>query len=203
MNQCRLRSDNRILIEKKSQIPINFRQVFATYWQKRTKMTLHEFEDISNRIRPKLLTVASRFSNATGGADEADDIAQETLMTLWQLSEKGYPVRDAEALAVKIAKNTCVAHYRKAKIRQQPMTGLDFEGGMAASAIVDDEESARMAESIIGSLTQAQQICLKMRNEDGLSLDEIAAVTGKPKASVKATISVARKQMLEQLKRML
>ena len=83
------------------------------------------------------------------------------------------------------------------------MTGLDFEGGMAASAIVDDEESARMAESIIGSLTQAQQICLKMRNEDGLSLDEIAAVTGKPKASVKTTISVARKQMLEQLKRML
>ena len=46
-------------------------------------------------------------------------------------------------------------------------------------------------------------MCLKMRNEDGLSLDEIAAVTGKPKASVKTTISVARKQMLEQLKRML
>ena len=90
-------------------------------------MTLHEFEDISNRIRPKLLTVASRFSSATGGADEADDIAQETLMTLWQLSEKGYPVRDAEALAVKIAKNTCVALYRKAKIRQQPMTGLDLK----------------------------------------------------------------------------
>ncbi|MBR5644544.1 MAG: RNA polymerase sigma factor [Salinivirgaceae bacterium] len=166
-------------------------------------MTLHEFEDISNKIRPKLLTVARNFNSATGGADDADDIAQETLVTLWQLSEKGYPIRDAEALAVKITKNTCVAHYRKARIRQQPMNGLDFEGGMAASAIVDDEDSARMAESIIGSLTQAQQMCLKMRNEDGLSLDEIAAVTGKPKASVKTTISVARKQMLEQLKRML
>lgn len=166
-------------------------------------MTLHEFEDISNKIRPKLLTVARNFNSATGGADDADDIAQETLVTLWQLSEKGYPIRDAEALAVKITKNTCVAHYRKARIRQQSMNGLDFEGGMAASAIVDDEDSARMAESIIGSLTQAQQMCLKMRNEDGLSLDEIAAVTGKPKASVKTTISVARKQMLEQLKRML
>ena len=62
---------------------------------------------------------------------------------------------------------------------------------------------AKIETQILGSLTPSQQMLLKMRNDDGLSLDEISAVTGKPKASVKTTISVARKQMLEQIKRML
>ena len=35
-----------------------------------------------------------------------------------------------------------------------------------------------------------------MRNNEGMTLDEIAEITGKPKTSIKSTISAARKQML-------
>ncbi len=171
--------------------------------RKHKKMTLQEFEQLSERIRQKMLMLAGRFNNATQLSVEAEDIVQESLVTLWRLSERGYPIRDAEALAVKIVKTTCVSHYRKRRIVAQSIAGVDFSGGMSASALTDDEDMAKIETQILGSLTPSQQMLLKMRNDDGLSLDEISAVTGKPKASVKTTISVARKQMLEQIKRIL
>ena len=61
-------------------------------------MTKQEFGHISTRIRGKLVALARRFSRAAGTSDDAEDIAQEALVTLWELSEKGYPVRDAEVL---------------------------------------------------------------------------------------------------------
>ena len=39
-----------------------------------------------------------------------------------------------------------------------------------------------------------------LRGEEGLSLDEIAAATGRPKNSVKASLSMARKQLIDYLK---
>lgn len=166
-------------------------------------MTLQEFERLSERIRQKMLMLAGKFNDATSQPVEAEDIVQESLVTLWRLSESGYPIRNAEALAVKIVKNTCVNHYRKRRIVTQSIAGADFGGGMSASALTDDEDMAKIETQLLGSLTPSQQMLLKMRNDDGLSLDEIATVTGKPKASIKTTISVARKQMLDQLKRML
>ena len=51
-------------------------------------------------------------------------------------------------------------------------------------------------------LSAGQRELLSLRNENGLSLDEIAAVTGRPKTSVKVTLSTARRKMMEQLKKM-
>ena len=51
-------------------------------------------------------------------------------------------------------------------------------------------------------LTDSQRQLLALRNEDGLSLDEIAAATGRPKASIKVALSTARKHMQEQMKKL-
>ena len=71
-------------------------------------MTEQEFAYLSDRIRGRLTTLARRFNRASGMDEEAEDIVQDALVTLWQLSEKGYPVRDVEALAVKLTKTRCV-----------------------------------------------------------------------------------------------
>ena len=42
-----------------------------------------------------------------------------------------------------------------------------------------------------------------MRNNEGMTLDEIAEITGKPKTSIKSTISAARKQMLNLIEKYL
>ena len=165
-------------------------------------MTRQEFDIFSESIRGKLLLVARKLSRSGGaGADDAEDAVQEALTTLWGLYEDGYPVRDGEALAVKITKSASVAQYRRRRLRLQPLRGDAYEGGAPATAATDLSDCLAIRRRLFDGLTEAQRTCLDLRNVDGLSLDEIAAVTGKPKDSVKTTISAARRKMLEQLKK--
>ncbi len=179
-----------------------FKVICATIIRKQIVMTRQEFDIFSEGVRAKLLAVArssGRFGN-TGG-DDAEDIVQEALTTLWKMSESGYPIRDAEALAVKITKTTCVAHYRRRRLRQQPLRGDAYEGGVPATAGTDLDDCLEIRRRMYAVLTDTQRTCLDLRNVDGMSLDEIAALTGKPKDSVKSTISAARRRMLEELNR--
>ena len=165
-------------------------------------MTEQEFAYLSDRIRGKLVKLALRFNRAAGLDMEADDIVQDALVTLWQLAEKGYPVRDAEALAVKITKTRCVERYRRQHIRFEPMEDLSIAGGVSASSGVEELDIKTIRGIVQRDLTDSQRQLLALRNEYGLSLDEIAAATGRPKASVKVSLSTARKKMMEQLKKL-
>ncbi|MCF0178222.1 MAG: RNA polymerase sigma factor, partial [Bacteroidales bacterium] len=133
---------------------------------------------------------------------DAEDVVQETLITLWQLYGQDYPIQNPEPLAVKILKTKCVAEYRKKKLDTRPIYGIEQEGGPSASSLLDREDVAAMEQTLMSHLTQTQQDLIKMRGLQGLSLDEIAEVTGKPKTSVKSTISAARKTMLDLIKKM-
>ena len=166
------------------------------------EMTRQEFDIFSESVRAKLLAVARSFTRFdTAGVDESEDIVQEALATLWGLCDSGYPVRDAEAMAVRITKTTCVAHYRRRKLRQQPLRGDAYEGGIPATAATDLSDCVEIRRRMFAGLTDTERTCLELRNSEGLSLDEIAAATGKPKDSIKTTISSARRKMLEQLKK--
>ena len=123
-------------------------------------MTEQEFHILLVQEHKRLVAIAASFLRTSGMDGEAKDIAQEAAAKLWELSQKGYPIRDAKALAVRITKNLCVERWR------------------------------------------AQRRLLTLRNDYALSLDEIALATGKPKGSVKATLSQARKQLLEEIKKM-
>lgn len=165
-------------------------------------MTRDEFNHISAGLRGRLTALAGRFGESALLPLSAEDVAQEALAALWQLSEKNYPIRDYEAMAVTITKNICVSHYRKHKVSNVGQDCLSVkESGYHASDLVDETDMSVVKEYMYKDLTLSQREYLKMRNEEGFSLDEIAAVTGKPKSSIKTTISTARKQLLEKLKR--
>ena len=165
-------------------------------------MTKQEFGQLSARIREKLVAVARQFGRATGStSDEAEDVVQEALVTLWELVEKGYPVRDAEALAVRLTKNICVNHFRKRKIRFRPLEEAALSGSAPTDSPLEAEENQRIR-NLYKKLSETQRTFLTMRSDYALSLDEIAAATGRPKNSIKVSLSTARRQMLEELKKM-
>ena len=165
-------------------------------------MTEQEFTYLSDRIRGKLIALARRFNRVSGLDGEEEDIVQDALVTLWELSEKGYPVRDAEALAVKITKTRCVERYRKQHIRFEPMADQPVAGGFPATSGTDETDIITIRDIVQKGLTDSQRKLLTLRNEHGLSLDEIAAATSRPKGSVKVALSTARKKMMEQWKKM-
>ncbi|MBR2227552.1 MAG: sigma-70 family RNA polymerase sigma factor [Bacteroidales bacterium] len=165
-------------------------------------MTEQEFAYLSDRIRGRLTALARRFNRASGMDAEAEDIVQDALVTLWQLAEKGYPVRDAEALAVKLTKTRCVERYRRQHIRFEPLSDQPVPGGYSATSDTDENDIRTIRGFVQRNLTDSQRNLLHLRNEQGLSLDEIAAATGRPKGSVKVALSTARKKMMEQWKKM-
>ena len=165
-------------------------------------MTEQEFAYLSDRIRGKLVKLARRFNRAAGLDMEAEDVVQDALVTLWQLAEKGYPVRDAEALAVKITKTQCVERYRRRHIRLEPLSDQPVPGGFSATADTDETDIDTIRNIVQRNLTDRERKLVALRNEQGMSLDEIAAVTGRPKGSIKVVLSTARKKMMEQWKKM-
>ena len=165
-------------------------------------MTQQEFENIISGLRQKLLSMARRFGKISGANIFAEDIVQETLLSLWQLYEQGYQIRTPEPLAIKILKTKCIEEYRKEKFETVPIEGIEQDGGQSASSIIDIKEAEEMEKSLMSHLTQTQRELIVMRGTLELSLDEIAEATGKPKTSIKSTISAARKTLSEILKTM-
>lgn len=179
----------------------NFSFVSATFIVK-TIMTEQEFTYLSHRIRGKLTALAKRFNRVAGCDGDAEDVVQDALITLWQLAEKGYPIRDPEALAVKITKTCCVERYRRQHIRFEPIENMSIADGASAASGTEEMDTVTIRGIVQRGLTNSQRKLLTLRNDCGLSLDEIAVATGRPKSSIKVALSTARRKMMEQWKKM-
>lgn len=114
-------------------------------------MTEQEFGNIAREHNGRLKALARCFSRATDMAIDEEDIVQEALLAFWNLSEKGYPVRNTEALLVKITKNICVSHYRKRHLETESIAGDVFPGGISATGEVEREDAARLRKELYGS----------------------------------------------------
>lgn len=163
-------------------------------------MTQQEFGHIAQEHSGKLKALARRFCRATDMAISEDDMVQEALMAFWNLSEKGYPVHNAEAVLVKITKNICISHYRKRRIETEPIASDAFTGGASASEDIDLQDAGRLRDELYGGLTPSEREFTHLREETGWSLDEMAVRTGKDKNVIKALLSKARRKMGEILK---
>ena len=127
----------------------------------------------------------------------ADDALLAEALT--QLS----PFRREKALAIKITKNICVSRYRKRKLETAPLKGDSFPGGPSAEERVEATDNTRVKKMLYDRLSGSQREFMTLRNDEGMSLDEIAKATGRPKSSIKVSISNSRKKMMEQLKKLI
>lgn len=75
-------------------------------------MTVQEFEEIYTSMRGRLVGIARVFCKSTSLDLDAEDVVQEALTVFWELSERGYPIKNPNALLVKITKNICISRYR-------------------------------------------------------------------------------------------
>ena len=147
-----------------------------------------------SEIRPKVLAAAKRFFRSSKMDGDPEDVAQEVLLRLWEARRKDVPIRDPKAWAVAAARNRCVSLWRKRRNSQAlPEWLQDAED---ASARVELSEAADVAEKALERIPEGTRRLLRLR-ATGLSLDEIAAITGRPKGSVKSSISAARKEMMK------
>ncbi|MBO7569336.1 MAG: sigma-70 family RNA polymerase sigma factor [Bacteroidaceae bacterium] len=160
------------------------------------------FEQTAARLRPLILRIGRDFF---GSADDAEDVAQETLLQLWRYCQQLDEGRNVEALAVRVAKNCCVNLKRRQHLTM--VRGVDNMGDTSPSPHLSPHEEVERQEGVnaldeaIRQLQPRERQLFEMRQQEGLSTEEIAQQTGIAKASVQSMVAMARKKVFNEMKR--
>jgi len=166
-------------------------------------MTRSEFEHIAAQLRQRVLKVGLDFFS---NKEDAEDVAQETMVQLWRYLEHINAERNVEALAVRVAKNCCVSMYRRQSGKADTID-IDrqadnrLESSASPQALLEAQDAQRLLSEAMALLKPRERQLFELRQMDGLSTDEVASQTGIPKPSVTAMVSAARKKVLIELKR--
>ena len=158
-------------------------------------MTQQEFEHIAQQLRPLLLHIGQQFF---GNSDNAEDIAQETLMRLWQLRDRIEQKVELEPLAIRMAKNLCISEWRRRQVRNS--VSLSKQEAITKETIsrqLEANEAIAQLRSALTRLKPTEQRLFRMRHELEMDITEISAVTGIAPRSVSAMLSTAKRRLSE------
>ena len=146
-------------------------------------------------VRPKVLALARKFFRASRLVTDPEDVAQDVLLRLWEARHKGTEILNVEAWSVTATKNCCISLWRKARKEVMLPLSDNHVAGFSPSGRIEESELEASAAKALEKIPSGTLRLLRLRAK-GLSLDEMAAVTGRPKGSVKSSISAARKELL-------
>ena len=155
-----------------------------------------EFEIKVASRRPHILAMARKIC-----ADESDaeDIAQNTLLKMWTLRDKLDDYDSIESLMITIARNEAISCIRK-RGKTEPiddMTASSCADASYADSNIITVESDNEFDRLLNRLPSSQQVILKMRHMDGLSISEMAALTNTTPGNVRVLLSRARHKIKE------
>lgn len=137
-----------------------------------------------------------------GNQMDAEDVAQEALLRLWNYCERLSADRNLEALAVKVAKNVCMDLYKNRNTYEDEITAdVASPPSQSADAELHAKEVLQKIDEAMERLNPRERDLLKARQFEGKSAEEISEQTGIPKSSVKSMISMARKKLKTDLQK--
>lgn len=161
-------------------------------------MTRKEFENSVPQLRPLIVKVGLDFF---GNTDDAEDVAQDVLVRLWQYCEQLDASRNLAALAITVAKNICIEHYRRRQMTVvQPPDDTPAGNTYSADAGIESKEAQERIDTAIKHLAPREQQLVRKRYIEDQTADEIAQETGIPRPSVSSMISTARAKLIKILR---
>lgn len=157
-----------------------------------------DFETAASSLRAKLVDIGCFYLS---DREEAEDVAQETMLKLWMLRDKIDPQKSLEPLAITIARNLCISRLRHFKTHPHgSLPEHEIAGNMQdAQARMEDAENTDWMRLALRRLPDRYRAVLRMRQVEGLDTDEIARLIGSTENAVRILLSRARRQMMELL----
>ncbi|MBO4723677.1 MAG: sigma-70 family RNA polymerase sigma factor [Muribaculaceae bacterium] len=163
-------------------------------------MDEQEYEQLVVALRKKAVATC-----LACGADamQAEDVAQDVLLRLWQMRGTLDRYRSLEALVVVMARNNLTSFFRKD--RSVPITTMSLKHLQSQliapdESLISSQEVAWLNEAI-RRLPSTQYAVLHMRQVEGLSYDHIARRLGIETSTARSLLSRARIKLLDEIKR--
>lgn len=160
-------------------------------------MDRNAFEQQARTWRKKALSVSLNYG---AGKDEAEDIAQDVMLRLWQMHDELERYESVEALAALMARHLLRNHQR----RRQPETlneAIVVSLNTSPHDILEMKEDDAWLTKRLEQLPTTQRTLLYMRQVERRSHEEIARLLGIEITSVSTLLARARRTLLEEIKR--
>lgn len=149
------------------------------------------FDQIILRYERRVLATAFRL---LGRKEDAQDAAQEVFLRLYRFMHRFDEKRDLLPWLYRMTVNVCHDLHR----RRYRLEGLRVEEAIAASIAFDPaRETMRMerrqiVETALRTLTERERAAIVLRDIEGLSTKEVAAILGSSETTVRSQVSLAR-----------
>ncbi|MBD5215235.1 MAG: sigma-70 family RNA polymerase sigma factor [Bacteroidales bacterium] len=158
-------------------------------------MNVREFEILARGLRPRLV----RSIQPLLGEEDAEDVAQDTMLKLWDLRDTLDIYRSVDALAMVIARRLAINCLRDR--HPERFETLDGNFAQAVERSPEDDVILRQTvdyvDRIIGSLPDSQATLIRLRHIEGYDNATIAAMLGSTEAAVRTALSRARRRVAE------
>jgi RNA polymerase sigma-70 factor (ECF subfamily) len=159
-------------------------------------MKTDAFEQQASRLRAIALEASAK---AGADADIAQDIAQETMIRLWQMRDDPR-LSNPDGYAVMIARHLTLNH-----LRRKPPLPIDerLKAGPTAPSPLDlmvQREEEQWLRQRIRDLPPTQHAVLHLRQVEHRNNSQIATLLGVKETSVSTLLARARRQLLEEIR---
>ena len=162
----------------------------------------------------KLVELTSPFAYSVafrmlGDEDQAKDIVQETMVTIWQKLKKIKSAEVYKTWIYRIAVNKCYDEIRKRKrtpehIADEPAWRLiSNKISEGPSSLLEDNETSKVISLLTEKLSPKQKAVFILSDLEEMSNGDISEITGLSKSAVKANLYHARKSISEKIEKYL
>lgn len=154
------------------------------------------FEEVFRTYHARIYNYVYRL---VGDAEETSDLTQESFLKAYRALLRGEEPLNLSAWLYRIASNTALDVLRRRRLIQwQPLEGLmsvlNVPGGPDPEEETLWSEQRAEIEHVLAQLPPRYRMYLILREREGLSYQEIAAITGDSPDTVKVTLYRARER---------
>ena len=156
-----------------------------------------EFEHIAPVLRQRSVDTARSLGL---DADDAEDVVQETLLRLWTARERIADYDKMRNMASVVCRNLALNMLRDAPPHCTIDEALTTNLQVSPQEELEVRETRQKLKRSIQALSPKQRALIRMRNVENMSYADIAKLIGTTESSVRGMISIARTQLLKQMK---
>lgn len=128
---------------------------------------------------------------------EAEDVVQETMIKVWNRRERWEEIESMEAFCLTICRNIALDKTRRADSQWQTLDSAAHDTPDASYAANPEEQAMhqdrlQLIKKLINGLTEKQRTIMLLRETEGKSYKEIAAIMDITEEQVKVNLFRAR-----------
>jgi RNA polymerase sigma-70 factor (ECF subfamily) len=155
----------------------------------------HSFDELVARHQQKVLRTAYRL---LGRREDAQDAAQEVFLRLLKNLHK--IDGDPQAWLYRVTVNVCNDHHRRKPLAMEIAADLR-DSAPSPERVLELEERKRLLVDGLQTLPERERAAVVLRDIEGLSTREVAAILDVEEVTIRCQISMARVKLAKYVRR--